>query len=274
MKLLYKLLIVFFVFFVIFSLHLFNIREGARNQDDNDKSQDNNNKSQDNNNNKQGDNNKSQDNNNNKQGDNNNNQDKNDRRQDENDKRRGPDGPDGPVGPDGPSGSDGSDGTPGSNGTPGVPGTPGTPGSLSKLHGTISKVIDRIFNKSTNKYNYCLGGNIMCPSGNLINISDSYTGGRTYKYLCSNNTEPICANNYFIESDASNSDGYLDYEVGGNQFIFNTQDGFSSPYNTPKSPFVYDQSLNMIEFYHDGLYADNVDICKFLGSTSRKKNCM
>ena len=265
MKLLYKLLIVFFVFFVIFSLHLFNIREGARNQDDNDKSQDNNNKSQDNNNNKQGDNNKSQDNNNNKQGDNNNNQDKNDRRQDENDKRRGPDGP---------SGSDGSDGTPGSNGTPGVPGTPGTPGSLSKLHGTISKVIDRIFNKSTNKYNYCLGGNIMCPSGNLINISDSYTGGRTYKYLCSNNTEPICANNYFIESDASNSDGYLDYEVGGNQFIFNTQDGFSSPYNTPKSPFVYDQSLNMIEFYHDGLYADNVDICKFLGSTSRKKNCM
>jgi hypothetical protein len=153
-------------------------------------------------------------------------------------------------------------------------GTPGKNGIQSQLNGSITKMIDRIFNKSTNTYNYCLGGNVTCPSGNLVSITDSYTGGTTYNYLCSNNTEPICANNYFIESDASNSDGYLDYEVGGIDFVFNTQDGFSSPYNTPDAPFVYDQSLNMIEFYHDGLYNDNVDICKFLGSESRTKNCM
>ena len=144
--------------------------------------------------------------------------------------------------------------------------------SQSQLHGSTNTFIDRIFNKSTNKYNYCLGGNITCPSGNLIKMSDSYSGGTTYKYLCDNNTEPICANNYFIESDVSN--GYLDYEVGGIDFVFNTQDGFSSPYNTPNAPFVYDMSLNMIQFIHEGNYADNVDICKFLGSESRTKNCM
>ena len=147
-----------------------------------------------------------------------------------------------------------------------------TNGNQSQLSGTIRKVIDRIFNKSTKTYNYCLGGEIMCPSGNLVSINDSYSGGKTYDYLCNNNTEPICANNYFIEGDASN--GYLDYEVGGVDFVFNTQDGFSSPYNTPNAPFVYNTESNMISFVHDGLYADNVDICKFLGSDSRKKNCM
>jgi hypothetical protein len=111
----------------------------------------------------------------------------------------------------------------------------------------------------------------MCPSGNLVSITDSYTGGTTYSYLCSNKTEPICANNYFIESDASNSEGYLDYEVGGMEFVFNTQDGFSSPYNTPDAPFVYD--VSMVKFYNNKKYVDSIDICKFLGSDSRTKNC-
>jgi hypothetical protein len=198
MKVLYKILIVFFVFFIIVSLHLFNTKEGAI-------------------------------------GDN--------------------------IGE-----NNSGNGTPDSNRTPGMN------GNQSQLHGTIRTMIDRIFNQSKKTYNYCLGGEIMCPSGNLVPVTDSYSGGTTYSYLCSNKTEPICANNYFIESDASN--GYLDYEVGGVEFVFNTQDGFSSPYNTPDAPFIYDMSSNMIRFIHQGNYADNVDICKFLGSDSRTTNCM
>lgn len=205
MKVLYKILIVFFVFFVIVSLHLFNIKEGLD------------------------------------------------------------------TGITNTTDSTGTMNLTKTNMTDSTNSTNAS-GSNSQLYGTIRKVVDRIFNPSKKTYNYCLGGEIMCPSGNLVSITDSYSGGTTYSYLCSNKTEPICANNYFIESDASN--GYLDYEVGGIEFVFNTQDGFSSPYNTPDAPFIYDISSNMISFVHDGLYADNVDICKFLGSDSRKNNCM
>jgi hypothetical protein len=209
MKVVYKLLIVFFVFFVIFGLHLFNIKEGLMNDTGTNDSTG-----------------------------------KNDILTDyiENTITTSKNQPQSQSQPQ------------------------------SKLYGSINKVIDRIFNKSKNTYNYCLGGDIMCPSGNLVPVTDSYSGGKTFSYLCDNKTEPICANNYFIEGDASN--GYLDYEVGGIEFVFNTQDGFSSPYNTPDAPFVYDMSSNMIQFIHEGNYKDNVDICKFLGSDSRTKNCM
>lgn len=217
MNVLYKLLIVFFVFFVVFGLHLFNMKEGLIGNNTST---------------------------NNTTG--------------TNDSTGMNDGLTSYI-------SDKSDIKRKANATTGSQ-------SQSQLHGSTNTFIDRIFNKSTNKYNYCLGGNVTCPSGNLIKMSDSYSGGTTYKYLCDNNTEPICANNYFIESDVSN--GYLDYEVGGIDFVFNTQDGFSSPYNTPNAPFVYDMSSNMIRFIHQGNYADNVDICKFLGSESRTKNCM
>jgi hypothetical protein len=103
-------------------------------------------------------------------------------------------------------------------------------------------------------------------------VKDYYNGGTTYKNLCSDNTEPVCANNYFTEIH-DNPSKYFSYYVGGIDYTFNVNTGFSTHYSDTNIPYVYNKDLNMIEFYHDGMYIDNIDICKFLNDEGRTNYC-
>lgn len=207
----------------------------------------------------------------------------------------GPKGEKGDKGNKGEKGIDGKDGKNGLNGAPGLTGSDGQrgftgetgpigpvgpvgpvgpAGPQSKLKGTqINNFIDRIYNSTFKTYNYCLGGKIHCSSGKLVDLYDSsYNGGKTYDYLCDNKKEPVCEQNFFSEIPHDENETFS-YSVAGINHTFTLDNGFSSAYNTPNAPFVYDQSSNMIEFYHKGLYLDNVDICKFLGTTNRSNYC-
>jgi hypothetical protein len=82
----------------------------------------------------------------------------------------------------------------------------------------------------------------------------------------------MCANNYFSEIHDHPSK-YFNYYVQGIDYIFNTNTGFSTHFADSKAPYVYNKDLKMIEFYHDGMYIDNVDICKFLNDEGRTNYC-
>jgi hypothetical protein len=180
--------------------------------------------------------------------------------------RRGPQGEDGPIGPTGPIGP---------MGDTGATGPVGPHGPQSKIILGIDspiKTIDRILN-SNKTHSYCLGGNITCPTGKLKTEADGYMGGKTYNYLCDDNTtEAICAHNIFTELKYGENDTF-NKDIGGISTAFNIKTGFSQQFDSIDQPFVYDQSLNMIDFYHKGTYIDNIDICKFLNSTNRASFC-
>jgi len=186
----------------------------------------------------------------------------------------GNNGKDGTNGKDGVNGKDGTNGTNGKDGKDGDRGPTGPSGPQSKLKGKqIYNFIDRIFNKPANIYKYCLGGKLHCNSGQLVDLKDSsYKGGKTYNAFCDDKSEPICAQNFFSEIKYDINENF-NYNVAGINHVFTLDNGFSPSYKTPDAPFIYDQSLNMIEFYHEGLYLDNVDICKFLGSANRSNYC-
>jgi hypothetical protein len=120
-----------------------------------------------------------------------------------------------------------------------------TSSSTSSSTSTEVNPINRIKTYS-NKYAYCLGGNIMCPSGNLIDISDNYDN--TYSYLCDDNkTQAVCTGN--ITENMSNKEK-IDYTVGGISFPFSTSySGFTTEYSD--IPFVNDISNN-IYFFKSG----------------------
>jgi len=120
--------------------------------------------------------------------------------------------------------------------------------------------LDRIKTYSK-KYAYCLGGNIMCPSGNLIDISDNYNN--TYSYLCDDNiTQAVCAGN--ITTNMSNKE-MIDYTVGGISFPFSTSySGFTTEYND--IPFVTDISNN-INFFKNGDLIKKVNNYEFTNSS-------
>ena len=112
----------------------------------------------------------------------------------------------------------------------------------------------------SNKYAYCLGGNIMCPSGNLIDISDNYDN--TYSYLCDDNkTQAVCTGN--ITENMSNKEK-IDYTVGGISFPFSTSySGFTTEYSD--IPFVNDISNN-INFFKSGDLIKKVNNYEFINS--------
>jgi hypothetical protein len=70
----------------------------------------------------------------------------------------------------------------------------------------------------------------------------------------------------------NNTDRYFDYNVGGIDYTFNTTDGFSTKYSDSTAPYIINTDMNTIEFYHNGMNIDNIDICKFLNKENRK-NC-
>lgn len=192
---------------------------------------------------------------------------------------KGENGTNGVKGSKGDKGEDGPIGLQGPIGLIGPQGIIGPPGPQSKLKGVlVNNTIDRIYDKNggpngTGTYKYCLGGKVQCKASTKVDVNDNYKGGKTYEHLCKDKlTEPICANNYFSQLIGQENDTFY-YSIGGIQNQFSTKTGFSIPYDTVDTPYIYDYSLNMIEFHHKGMYIDNVDICKFLGSQDRREYC-
>jgi hypothetical protein len=112
------------------------------------------------------------------------------------------------------------------------------------------------------QYGYCLGGNLKCTGGStLVEIKDSYSFGKTYSSLCSDDSKPICENNYYgsyTDASMANNINIDDFIIGtkGSYGGINIMDklnfqGFVGPYNeknpTGKSnyyPFTTDSSSN------------------------------
>lgn len=120
--------------------------------------------------------------------------------------------------------------------------------------------IDRIKTYNSN-YAYCLGGNIMCPSGNLIDINDDYNN--TYNYLCDDNkTQPICNNNLNMTNEE-----LINYNIDGISFPFSTSyTGFTVEYND--IPFVNNLQDSTIDFFKNGNLIKKMKNCKFLNTNS------
>uniref|UniRef100_A0A6C0EVX2 Uncharacterized protein n=1 Tax=viral metagenome TaxID=1070528 RepID=A0A6C0EVX2_9ZZZZ len=144
--------------------------------------------------------------------------------------------------------------------------------SIFKKEGFLSDYrdytfIDRI--KDRDKYAYCIGGNVLCPSGNLVKIDD-YDGGTTYNSVCHNNT-PIVCNNFINSKKSSNLD------ISGDKYLWNTPKGvplhFSTLYKgftvpTPYIPIklngnyfsIYDSNNNLL---------DTINKCSTVNDTYR-----
>ena len=65
--------------------------------------------------------------------------------------------------------------------------------------------IDRI-KTLDGEYAYCIAGEVQCVSGNLVEISDKYAGGKTYKSECDDkkSSPAECRNNFQYDLDKLN----------------------------------------------------------------------
>lgn len=93
--------------------------------------------------------------------------------------------------------------------------------------------IDRIKiqNTNTSMYAYCIGGNVFCPSGNVVKLED-YKGGKTYNSVCNNNTPVVC-NNFMNSNKTTNLD------ISGEKYLWKTPKGISFPFSTIYKGFTY-----------------------------------
>ena len=116
--------------------------------------------------------------------------------------------------------------------------------------------IDRI--QTENGYEYCLGGKVECPVGDLIK-NDSYSQGITYNNFCNDDfSQPICSNN--IASNMSQTEKN-NYKVNYIPFPF-LQSGFTIDYNDTL-PFTIDISNN-INFYKNNNIVGTLNKCDML----------
>ena len=132
--------------------------------------------------------------------------------------------------------------------------------------------IDRI-STPDNKYAYCIAGNVTCPSGNIVKIGDSYTGGTTYNYICDDisKTPVECKNNF-------------QYNLSGSQLYWETPDAreiafpFSDEYKGFTVPYSYIPvkiNGNYIDFYDISKNViDNINKCKMLKTESDTDKCL
>jgi len=137
----------------------------------------------------------------------------------------------------------------------------------------FSKVttIDRI-KTIDGSYAYCIAGDITCPAGNKISVTDSYTGGKTYQSTCDDtaNTQIECQNNFAYEFDDS-----MDKDSAGNYTWSNSASKnklnvlFSSIYKgftTPVSNISVKMDGNYIDFFDkNNKEIDNVNKCYMVG---------
>jgi len=124
-------------------------------------------------------------------------------------------------------------------------------------------------------YAYCIAGKVQCVSGNLIELSDKYTGGKTYKSLCGdNNSSPVeCTNNFQYDLDKLNQFN-LDWKTStARQLSFPFSDqhrGFTIPY----SYIPIDIKDKYINFYDAcGNLLDNMHKCDMLKTTQETEQC-
>ena len=127
--------------------------------------------------------------------------------------------------------------------------------------------IDRIMN-SSNEYAYCVAGNVTCNDGTLNKIEDDYTGGKTYNFLCSDNTYAECKGNFLHNKD------YLNWITPtARQVNFSFSDrykGFTEPYDY----IPIDISGNYINFYDSNkTVLDNIHKCEMLGTQQETDEC-
>lgn len=129
--------------------------------------------------------------------------------------------------------------------------------------------IDRI-KTGRNNYAYCLAGHVTCPSGNRVDISDTYTGGQTYDYLCDDNTQIECQGNFQYKMN--------DYErsvwrtPSAREVLFPYSDvykGFTIPYDY----IPVDISDNFMNFYDSSGSIDNINKCSMLNSDIETYKC-
>jgi hypothetical protein len=133
------------------------------------------------------------------------------------------------------------------------------------------KTIDRIKN-SSDKYAYCIAGNITCSDSSLNQIKDNYSGGKTYDYLCNDGNYAECTNfvKYMDEEELMNWKTPTARDIS---FPFSDKyKGFTIPYIGSYIPV--DIIGNYVNFYDSSKnLVDNVNKCEFLSSQSETDSC-
>lgn len=128
--------------------------------------------------------------------------------------------------------------------------------------------IDRIITPDI-EYAYCVAGNITCPNnGSLTQINDKYAGGKTYNFLCSDNTFAECSG-----SIAYNT-GDLEWTTPSAREI---NFPFSEKYKGFTIPYSYvpvDISGDYMNFYDSKhKFLDNIHKCLMLNSQTETDEC-
>jgi hypothetical protein len=129
--------------------------------------------------------------------------------------------------------------------------------------------IDRIKN-SSDKYAYCIAGNVTCSDSSLNQINDDYSGGKTYDYLCSDGNYAECKN--FVKYMGNNElMNWITPTARETSFPFSDKyKGFTIPYSYVPVDIIgnyvnfYDSSKNLL---------DNVNKCELLSSQSETDSC-
>uniref|UniRef100_A0A6C0EW30 Uncharacterized protein n=1 Tax=viral metagenome TaxID=1070528 RepID=A0A6C0EW30_9ZZZZ len=129
--------------------------------------------------------------------------------------------------------------------------------------------IDRI-KTGTNNYAYCIAGQITCPSGNRIVIDDNYKGGKTYDYLCSNNTQVECKGNFQHKMNVEQ----LEWKTPSSREIsFPYSDDYKG-FTTEYDYIPVDISGQFMNFYDSsGDVLDNINKCTMLNSDIDTYKC-
>jgi hypothetical protein len=131
--------------------------------------------------------------------------------------------------------------------------------------------IDRIKN-SSNRYAYCIGGNITCPDGSLNNLNDNYNG-TTYDYLCKTNGQPVQAECTSFAYNMKSSD-LLNWKTYTSREI---SFPFSQNYKGFTTDYTYipvDINGDYINYYDScGNIIDNMHKCDMLLTQSQTDDC-
>lgn len=134
--------------------------------------------------------------------------------------------------------------------------------------------IDRI-KTLDGEYAYCIAGEAQCISGNLVELNDKYTGGKTYKSECDDKkSSPVeCRNNFQYDLNKLNKFN-LNWETPtARELLFPFSDqhrGFTIPY-TYIPVEIKDKYIN---FYDEsGNLLDNMHKCDMLKTLQETEQC-
>ena len=132
--------------------------------------------------------------------------------------------------------------------------------------------IDRI-QTLDGEYAYCIAGEVQCVSGNLIELNDKYTGGKTYKSECSNSKPVECRNNF--QYDLNKLDKFdLNWQTPTSRELFfpfsDQHRGFTVPY-TYIPVEIKDKYLNFYDA--SGNLLDNMHKCDMLKTMQETEQC-